>query len=155
MELEWATQRIINMYLTWRRQLVSLLKRLGMKSVTELVGRFDVIGHLDYLKQEELEGNWIYETEKHGRRNNKGPVPFPRGDRLVKQTGIEAEEGGCGVTGFACSIPVSGRHIFNPLCRCTTGKRERRRSCGCRPEPAKLGVDQKPLTTISSASRDP
>jgi len=24
------------------------------------------------------------------------------------------EEGGCGVTGFACSIPVSGRHIFTP-----------------------------------------
>jgi len=56
MELEWATQRIINMYLTWLRQLVSILKRLGMKSVTELTGRFDVIGHLDYLKQEEIEG---------------------------------------------------------------------------------------------------
>ncbi|MEW5766308.1 MAG: glutamate synthase [bacterium] len=24
------------------------------------------------------------------------------------------EEGGCGVTGFACSIPVSGKHIFEP-----------------------------------------
>ncbi|MCX5886255.1 MAG: glutamate synthase [Proteobacteria bacterium] len=24
------------------------------------------------------------------------------------------EEGGCGVTGFACSVPVSGRHIFEP-----------------------------------------
>jgi len=24
------------------------------------------------------------------------------------------EEGGCGVTGFACSIPVSGRHIYEP-----------------------------------------
>ena len=33
---------------------------------------------------------------------------------LVKQSGIEAEEGGCGVTGFACSIPVSGRHIYEP-----------------------------------------
>ena len=26
----------------------------------------------------------------------------------------DAEEGGCGVTGFACSIPVSGRHIYEP-----------------------------------------
>ncbi|MBP1712125.1 MAG: glutamate synthase alpha subunit domain protein [Deltaproteobacteria bacterium] len=26
----------------------------------------------------------------------------------------DAEEGGCGVTGFACNIPVSGRHIFEP-----------------------------------------
>jgi hypothetical protein len=24
------------------------------------------------------------------------------------------EEGGCGVTGFACSIPVAGRHIIEP-----------------------------------------
>ena len=34
--------------------------------------------------------------------------------KLIKRSGIEAEEGGCGVTGFACSIPVSGRHIFEP-----------------------------------------
>jgi glutamate synthase domain-containing protein 2 len=56
MEINWATQRIINMYLTWQRQLISILKRLGMKSVTDLVGRFDVIAHLDYIKQEEIEG---------------------------------------------------------------------------------------------------
>lgn len=39
--------------------------------------------------------------------------------RLIKDLhlpGIEKveEEGGCGVIGFACSIPVSGRHIFEP-----------------------------------------
>ena len=28
--------------------------------------------------------------------------------------GPETEEGGCGVTGFACSIPVRGKHIFEP-----------------------------------------
>jgi glutamate synthase domain-containing protein 2 len=56
MDLNWATQRIINMYLTWRRQLVSILKRMNMRSVTELVGRFDVIAHLDYIKQEEIDG---------------------------------------------------------------------------------------------------
>jgi glutamate synthase domain-containing protein 1/glutamate synthase domain-containing protein 3 len=27
------------------------------------------------------------------------------------------EEGGCGVTGFACSVPVSGRHIIEPSCQ--------------------------------------
>ncbi|MBW2568205.1 MAG: glutamate synthase [Deltaproteobacteria bacterium] len=26
----------------------------------------------------------------------------------------DAEEGGCGVTGFACTIPVRGKHIFEP-----------------------------------------
>ena len=56
MELEWATQRIINMYMTWRRQFIDILKRLGLRSVTELVGRFDLIGHLDYIRQEDLEG---------------------------------------------------------------------------------------------------
>ena len=25
-----------------------------------------------------------------------------------------ADEGGCGVTGFAASVPVAGRHIFQP-----------------------------------------
>jgi glutamate synthase domain-containing protein 1/glutamate synthase domain-containing protein 3 len=35
--------------------------------------------------------------------------PYPPG-RLIKGE----DEGGCGVTGFAASIPVSGRHIFQP-----------------------------------------
>ncbi len=57
MNVEWGTQRIINLYLTWRRQLVGILKRLGMKSVSELVGRTDVLAHLDYVKQEDLKGD--------------------------------------------------------------------------------------------------
>ncbi len=56
MELEWGTQRIVNMYMSWRRQLVGILKRFGLKSVTELVGRFDLLAHLDYLKEGEIEG---------------------------------------------------------------------------------------------------
>lgn len=32
----------------------------------------------------------------------------------LSHLGPEAEEGGCGVTGFACSIPVRGKHIFEP-----------------------------------------
>ncbi len=35
-------------------------------------------------------------------------------DKAPKGPFCEAEEGGCGVTGFACSIPVSGRHIIEP-----------------------------------------
>jgi len=56
MELEWGTQRIVNMYTAWRLQLIDILKRLGIKSVKELVGRFDVIAHLDYIKAGEIEG---------------------------------------------------------------------------------------------------
>ena len=35
--------------------------------------------------------------------------PFA-GSRIHKA----ADEGGCGVTGFACNVPVAGRHIFQP-----------------------------------------
>ncbi|OGP92142.1 MAG: glutamate synthase [Deltaproteobacteria bacterium RBG_16_54_18] len=55
-EIEWATQRIVNMYLAWQRQLTDILKRLGMRNVTELVGRFDLLAHLDYIKPDEVEG---------------------------------------------------------------------------------------------------
>ncbi|MDI6853623.1 MAG: glutamate synthase [Deltaproteobacteria bacterium] len=37
------------------------------------------------------------------------PPPYPAG-HLVKSE----EEGGCGVTGFAANVPVSGKHIFLP-----------------------------------------
>ncbi|MCD6320189.1 MAG: glutamate synthase [Candidatus Desulfofervidaceae bacterium] len=36
---------------------------------------------------------------------------LPSSTELYK---LETEEGGCGVIGFACNIPVSGRHIFYP-----------------------------------------
>ena len=47
-ESDWGTQRVINMFLAWRRELIRILKRLGMKSLRELVGRTDCLVHLDY-----------------------------------------------------------------------------------------------------------
>jgi len=47
---DWGSQRIINMYLAWTKELTRLLKRLGMKSVQDLVGRTDCLIHLDYMK---------------------------------------------------------------------------------------------------------
>ncbi len=49
MDVEWGTQRIINMYTAWREELTRILRRLGMKSVKELVGRTDCLVHLDYI----------------------------------------------------------------------------------------------------------
>ena len=48
MNIEWGTQRVINLYNAWRKVLVSILQRFGMKSVTELRGRTDLLMHLDY-----------------------------------------------------------------------------------------------------------
>jgi len=71
---------------------------------------------------------------------------FREAERLVIQSGAEAEEGGCGVTGFACSIPVSGRHIFEPSVQMHNrgnGKGGGLAAVGL--SAAKLGVDQETL----------
>jgi len=47
-EIAWATQRLVNLYAAWRKELVSILKRFGMRSVSELRGRTDLLMHLDY-----------------------------------------------------------------------------------------------------------
>lgn len=47
---EWATQRLVNMYHAWNYQLVEILQKFGMKSVKELVGRTDLLEHIDYSK---------------------------------------------------------------------------------------------------------
>ena len=62
----------------------------------------------------------------------------------VRQT-LEAE-GGCGVTGFACTIPVGGRHIYEPSIQMRNrgnGKGGGIAACGLVPED--LGVSRKVL----------
>jgi len=48
MTIEWGTQRVINLYNAWRKVLVDILIKFGMRSVTELRGRTDLLMHLDY-----------------------------------------------------------------------------------------------------------
>jgi glutamate synthase domain-containing protein 2/ferredoxin len=50
-DLEWGTQRIINLFIAWRKELVRILKRFGMKNITELVGSTDCLVHLDYMNK--------------------------------------------------------------------------------------------------------
>lgn len=52
-EVEWGTQRIVNMYVAWCKILRSILRRLGMRSIQELVGQKDCLVHLDYLKRKD------------------------------------------------------------------------------------------------------
>ncbi len=47
-QVDWATQRLVNLYTAWRRILVDLLYRLGLDSVGALRGRTDLLTHLDY-----------------------------------------------------------------------------------------------------------
>jgi glutamate synthase domain-containing protein 2 len=51
-DVDWGAQRIINLYASWRKQLVTILRLLGMKNVNELVGRTDCLAHLDYQSDE-------------------------------------------------------------------------------------------------------
>jgi glutamate synthase domain-containing protein 2 len=53
MDIEWGTQRMINLYSAWREELVDILWRLGMHSVGELRGRTDLLMHLDYTNDVE------------------------------------------------------------------------------------------------------
>ncbi len=58
----------------------------------------------------------------------------------------QADEGGCGVVGFACNVPVSGRHIFTPSVQMHNrgnGKGGGIAAVGFDPE--KLGVSRKIL----------
>jgi glutamate synthase domain-containing protein 2/Fe-S-cluster-containing dehydrogenase component len=50
---DWATQRLTNLFHSWAIQLQHILWRLGMKSVKELVGRSDLLIHLDYEREAE------------------------------------------------------------------------------------------------------
>jgi glutamate synthase domain-containing protein 2 len=51
--VEWGTQRIINLYSAWRKELVDILRRFGIRSVRELRGRTDLLMHLDYTDDRE------------------------------------------------------------------------------------------------------
>ena len=50
---EWVETRIVNMYLAWRKQWCEILRQYGLGSVRELVGRSDLLVHLDYLDEKE------------------------------------------------------------------------------------------------------
>ena len=56
MEIEWAAQRIINLFTAWRAEIQRILAKLGLRSVRELVGRTEFLAHLDYLSAP-LEGD--------------------------------------------------------------------------------------------------
>jgi glutamate synthase domain-containing protein 2/NAD-dependent dihydropyrimidine dehydrogenase PreA subunit len=47
-DVDWATQRLINLFAAWRTRLIEILSRLGMRDIRELVGRTDCLRHLDY-----------------------------------------------------------------------------------------------------------
>ena len=48
LDVDWCTQRLVNLYTAWRTLLVDLLYRLGLDSVSALRGRTDLLTHLDY-----------------------------------------------------------------------------------------------------------
>ena len=78
--------------------------------------------------------------------NSRGYLKRKMGQAGYPPLRTEAEEGGCGVTGFACNIPVSGRHIFEPSVQMHNrgnGKGGGIAAVGLEAE--KLGVDQATL----------
>lgn len=53
---DWATQRLVNIFHSWSKQLQYICWRLGFKSIKQLVGRSDVLQHLDYDNKPDAAG---------------------------------------------------------------------------------------------------
>ena len=51
MDLEWATQRLINLQNAWHEQMITVLRRLGLESIRDLRGRSDVLCHFSGDRQ--------------------------------------------------------------------------------------------------------
>ena len=47
-DMDWATQRLVNLFHSWSKQLQYICWRLGFKSIKQLAGRYDLLAHLDY-----------------------------------------------------------------------------------------------------------
>ena len=47
-DIDWSTQRLINIFHSWTKQLQYICWKLGFKSIKQLVGRYDLLEHLDY-----------------------------------------------------------------------------------------------------------
>jgi glutamate synthase domain-containing protein 2/Na+-translocating ferredoxin:NAD+ oxidoreductase RNF subunit RnfB len=56
-DIDWSTQRIINIFHSWSKQLQYICWRLGLKSIKQLVGRSDLLAHLDYDNKPEMKGD--------------------------------------------------------------------------------------------------
>ena len=52
---KWAGQRLINLFHSWAIQLQDICYRLGLKSIRDLVGRSDLLVHLDYEEAHSIE----------------------------------------------------------------------------------------------------
>jgi glutamate synthase domain-containing protein 2 len=55
-DIDWGTQRLINLFAAWREQFVEVLQWFGMRSIAELRGRRDCLYHLDYAQEGEAAG---------------------------------------------------------------------------------------------------
>jgi glutamate synthase domain-containing protein 1/glutamate synthase domain-containing protein 3 len=97
------------------------------------------------LVQREIVGRW--EEERIRALLSSRARLMPKEERLLKgMRSEEAEEGGCGVTGFACNIKVKGKHIFAPSVQMHNrgnGKGGGIAAVGL--EASQLGVDQETL----------
>jgi glutamate synthase domain-containing protein 2 len=50
-DIDWATQRLINLFASWREQIVEVLAALGMRSVGELRGRTDCLRRVNWADE--------------------------------------------------------------------------------------------------------
>ena len=111
MDLEWGTQRLINLYNAWRKTLVGILaaprpaqrqRAAGTHRSADAPGLHQRCGAAKHEQRIDTTAGRIQEND------------WPKASNYSSPIRKEAEEGGCGVVGFCCSEPVPGRHIYEP-----------------------------------------
>ena len=51
-QIDWATQRLINLFAAWRERIVDVIARFGMTSVSELRGRYDCLRRVRWEEED-------------------------------------------------------------------------------------------------------
>jgi glutamate synthase domain-containing protein 2 len=55
-DMDWSTQRLKNIFHSWAKQLQYICWKLGFESIKQLVGRYDLLEHLDYDNKRQTVG---------------------------------------------------------------------------------------------------
>ena len=149
-DVEWCTQRLVNLYARLAGDAGGPAVSPGTRLRERLAG-----------PHRSADATWITKMKRNGPSMTVGRTPrasiCSRVQSLLRARAhlrpaepwiprSPEAEGGCGVTGFACTIPVGGKHIYEPSIQMRNrgnGKGGGIAACGLVPE--EMGVSRRVL----------
>ncbi len=106
----WGAERIANMYAAYQRQLVDILRRLALPTISGPAGPDrppSLPREGDAMTRADMTRVDLVKARAASRRRLSAGLP--------PATAKVDAEGGCGVIGMAASVPVAGRHLLRSL----------------------------------------